>query len=171
MQYGFSQQSFVVFTCTQKQILKYNMVPNTECTSLLSENRIMGAFFLVVITLNYLTHNYQVKHWLISMPQMFPWSRIEYNKFLSQNLWYAILQVLHQCFFELIQNIYKACNDIHEVNLSHMHSVLLAPALFQHSHKKLTVNHVLPALFKSKRVLSWNYPRSISSAKHFALHL
>ena len=33
-----------------------------------------------------LTHNYQVKHCLMSMPQMFPWSRTEY-KFLSQNLW------------------------------------------------------------------------------------
>ena len=31
-----------------------------------------------------------------------------------------------------------------------MHSMLLAPALLQHSRKKLTVNHVLPALFKTK---------------------
>ena len=32
-----------------------------------------------------------------------------------------------------------------------MHSMLLAPALLQHSRKILTVNHVLPALFKSKK--------------------
>ena len=89
------------------------------------------------------------------MPQMFPWSRIEYNKFLSQNLWYAILQVLHQWFFELIQNILKACNDIHEVNLSHMHRMFLALALLQHSHEKLTANHdVLPVLVTIQKVFS-----------------
>ena len=32
-----------------------------------------------LITLNCLTCNYQVKHWLISMPQIFLWSWIEYK--------------------------------------------------------------------------------------------
>ena len=46
LQYEFLQQSFVVFTCTQKQILKYNTVPNTKCMSSPSANRIMDAFWL-----------------------------------------------------------------------------------------------------------------------------
>ena len=49
--------------------------------------------------------------------------------------------ILHQWFFGLIQNIQKACNDIQEVDLSHMHSMFLSIAMFQHSHKKLTANH------------------------------
>ena len=53
-----------------------------------------------------------------------------------------------------------------------MYSMLLAIALLQHNHKKLATNHDgLLTLFAGKRVLSWNYPRSISSAKLFALHL
>ena len=146
-----------------------------------SANRISYRCFLLgyVITLNCLTHNYRGKHWLISMPEMFPWSRISY-KFMSQNFsgykpfsFYAKEhKVLCQWFFELIQNILNTCNDIYEVNLSHMHWMLLALALLQHSHKKLTDNHdILPALFTIKRVLRWNYPRSISLAKLFALHL
>ena len=62
-------------------------------------------------------------------------------------------KVLHQWFFELIQNIQKAYNDIHEANISHMHSMLLALALLQHSHEKLTANRVLPVLFTSKRII------------------
>ena len=46
LQYEFLQQSFVVFTCTQKQILKYDTVPNTNCMSSPSANRIMDAFWL-----------------------------------------------------------------------------------------------------------------------------
>ena len=58
--------------------------------------------------------------------------------FLFQSFSYSEeKKVLHQQFFELIQNIYKACNDTHEVNLCHMHSMLLARALLQHKHKKL----------------------------------
>ena len=41
VQYAFLQQSFVIFT--QKQKLKYSMVPNTKCMSLPSTNRIMDA--------------------------------------------------------------------------------------------------------------------------------
>ena len=49
-----------------------------------------------------------------------------------------------------------------------MHSMLLALALLLHK----TANHyVLPDLITGKRVLPWNTPHSISSAKHFALHL
>ena len=37
---------------------------------------------------------------------------------------------------------------------------------------RLTTNHdVLPDLITGKRVLPWNTPHSISSVKHFALHL
>ena len=54
---------------------------NKEVHVVASSNKIMEA-----ITLNYLTHNYQVKHWLISMPLLFPWSTIAY-KFLNQNVW------------------------------------------------------------------------------------
>ena len=79
---------------------------------------------------------------------MLPWLRIE-CKFLSQNLWICHSRsfyskehkVLHQWFFELIQNIYKTCNDIHKVNLCHMHLILLALTLLQHIHKILTANH------------------------------
>ena len=46
LQYEFLQQYFVVFTCTQKQIMKYNTVPDTKCMSSLSANRIMNAFWL-----------------------------------------------------------------------------------------------------------------------------
>ena len=46
LQYEFLQQCFVVFTCTQKQIMKYNTVPDTKCMSSLSANRIMNAFWL-----------------------------------------------------------------------------------------------------------------------------
>ena len=49
MQYGFLQQ-LVVFTCTQKQMLKKNTVPNTKCMFLPSANRIMDAFFLVMLS-------------------------------------------------------------------------------------------------------------------------
>ena len=45
-------------------------------------------------------------------------------------------KVQHQWFIKLIQNISKACNDIDEVNLCHMHSMLPALAPLQHSHKK-----------------------------------
>ena len=77
-------------------------------------------------------------------------------------------KMLHQWFFELIQNIWKTCNDIHEVDFCHMHSMLLALALLLHK----TANHyVLPDLITGKRVLPWNTPHSISSAKHFPLHL
>ena len=146
MQYRFSRQSFVVFTCTQKPILKYNTVSNTKCMLLPSANK-------------------------ISMPQLFPWSRIEYN-FLSKNLWicYSLSSASMVVWDD--SKHFKGCNDILEVNLSHMHSMLLAPALLQHGHKKLIVNYdVFPGLFKSKRVLPWSYLRSISSAKLFALYL
>ena len=94
------------------------------------------------------------------MPQMCPWSRIEY-KFLSQNVWIcAILLLLKKTQNSTSMVLWadskhlKSISDIHEVNLSHMHSMLLAIALLQHSHKKLTANHdVLPVLFTSKRVL------------------
>ena len=78
-------------------------------------------------------------------------------------------KVLFQWFFKLIQNILKGCHDIHEVNLSHMYWILLALALLQHIHKKLTANHdIFPALFTIQRILPWNCPRSISSTKLFA---
>ena len=97
------------------------------------------------------------------MPELFPWSRIEY-KFLSQNLWYATRLFSTFCisgslswFKTFKKSVY---NDIHGVNLSHMHSMLLATALLQHSHKKLTVKHdVFPGLFKSKRA----FPMKLSS--------
>ena len=46
MQYGFLQQSSVVFTCTQKQILKDNTVSSTKYMSLPNANRIIDAFWL-----------------------------------------------------------------------------------------------------------------------------
>ena len=72
------------------------------------------------------------KNWLISMPELFPWSRIEY-KFPSQNLWICYSPSSASMVLWADSKHWKACNDIHEVNLSHMHSVLLAPALLQQS--------------------------------------
>ena len=133
---------------TQKQIMKYTTVPNTKCTSLPSANRIIARCFLLgyVITFNCLNHNYQVKHWFISMPKMFSWSRIAKISLGKPFFFYSKEhKVLHQWFFKLIQNILKACNDIHEINLSHMYWMLPALALLQHSLKTLTANHdVLP---------------------------
>ena len=99
-------------------------------------------------------------------------NRIAINFWAKISGWpYAILLsftqkhiFLHQWFFEPNQNIWKACNDIHELNLYRMHSMPVALALLKHSHKKLAVKYgVLPALFTSKRVLPWLRTISIST--------
>ena len=79
LQYGIFRQSFVVFT--QKQILKCNMVPKYKVHALAKCKESYGCFLLgYVNTLFCLTQNHQVKHWLISMPQMFLWLNIEYKQ-------------------------------------------------------------------------------------------
>ena len=51
----------------------------------------------------------------------------------------------------MIQNIQKGCDDIEEVNPCHLHSMLTALALLQHSQKKQITNHdVLPACLHAK---------------------
>ena len=59
MQYGFLQQ-LIVFTCNQKQMLNNKM--HVPCQV---QIELWMLFFGYVITLNGVTHNYQVKHWLI----------------------------------------------------------------------------------------------------------
>ena len=73
-------------------------------------------------------------------------------------------KVLHQWFFKLIQIILKACNDIHGVNIFQMYWMLLAPALLQDSHKKLTANHDVLAT-------SHVYDPKDSSVKLSSFHL
>ena len=106
------------------------------------------------------------------MPQIPSWSRMEY-KFLSQNPWvfhslYLKEQkVLHHWFFKLIPNIQKVYNEIHEVNLCHLHSKMVALALLQpqcftspvykqkKSHAKLSSFHLLDVTFSSSPLKYW----------------
>ena len=94
-------------------------------------------------------------------------------KFLSQNPWvfHSLYlkehKVLHHWFFKLIPNIQKVYNEIHEVNLCHLHSKMVALALLQpqcftspvykqkKSHAKLSSFHLLDVTFSSSPLKYW----------------
>ena len=81
-----------------------------------------------VIKLFYLTHNYQEKYLLISMPQIFEPKSLDILFFLLKRRQSSASVSATLSRLQLFQ---KACNNIHEANIYHTHTKLLVFALLE----------------------------------------